>query len=259
MVRWSGGDGAVEVGPRHLGHRLVGQPEALQHDDRLAGSTSTASLMSDSTVAPVALGDEQRPPLGRRPRRRSGGRRRGARRRPAGRCRARPRPGRGRTGPARPSARRRRRGRRRGAARPCARPPAASRARRRAPRRAASAAATSGVDDRGVDVVERAGAASYTSSKVVAPATSGGRRVALRAQEAVRDPFDGVGRGRRHQVGPGRTEADDDDPAHRLSRQPSSRRRRWCRWSPSWPACASPSRAGRIRCARRRPTCRSAG
>ena len=45
-----GVDLAVEVGPRHLGDRLVGQAEALQHGDRrVVGGSSTASLMSDST------------------------------------------------------------------------------------------------------------------------------------------------------------------------------------------------------------------
>ncbi len=50
-VRWSGSNDAVELGPRHLERPFVGQAEVLEHDDaRRAGSSSTASLMSESTA-----------------------------------------------------------------------------------------------------------------------------------------------------------------------------------------------------------------
>ena len=81
----------------------------------------------------VALADEQRTALARRPRSRSGARRRAGRRQRPGRPRAGPTPGRGTT--ARGSSARPR-GRRSAAARRCAPPPSASRARRRAPPRA---------------------------------------------------------------------------------------------------------------------------
>ncbi len=62
-------DGTVDVGPRHLEHGLVGQAQALQHDDRLVraearvDATVEGQLHVGEHVHRVALGDEQRAPL----------------------------------------------------------------------------------------------------------------------------------------------------------------------------------------------------
>ena len=59
-------DGAVEVGPRHRAHRLVGQPEALQHGHRRAPVAVDRQLDRRTARARrVALGDQQRAPLAR--------------------------------------------------------------------------------------------------------------------------------------------------------------------------------------------------
>ena len=54
-------DGAVEVVPRDRAHRLVGQPEALEHDD--LGAVVEGELDVGQHVGLVALADQQRPAL----------------------------------------------------------------------------------------------------------------------------------------------------------------------------------------------------
>ena len=58
-------EGAVEVGPRHLEHGLVGKSQALEHDDR-PGVAVHAELDVGEHQRPVALRHEERPGRARR-------------------------------------------------------------------------------------------------------------------------------------------------------------------------------------------------
>ena len=56
-------DGAVEVGPRHRGHLLVGQPQPLQHDDRFRARGVDGQLDVGQHPGCVGVGHEERAPL----------------------------------------------------------------------------------------------------------------------------------------------------------------------------------------------------
>ena len=64
-MRWSGSTARSRSAHATVEHRLVGQAQALQHHDGLVGLDVDGQLDVRQHVAPVALGDEQRPPLAR--------------------------------------------------------------------------------------------------------------------------------------------------------------------------------------------------